>query len=130
MSSHGSTKNKTISVYVLRLQGDKYYVGQSKHPKQRIKEHFDGKGSSWTRLHKPIEVVHVIETKFTHWRAALEVETALTLELMRSHGWQNVRGGLFSSSQLACAPTFLIDPITSKAISNNSFRPTPLRGVD
>jgi translation initiation factor RLI1 len=28
--------------------------------KQRIKDHFSGKGSAWTKLHKPIGVVKII----------------------------------------------------------------------
>lgn len=97
-------KSKKISVYILELSGENYYVGQSKKPAQRIKEHFAGDGSSWTRLHKPIEVIKIIETNVSSWRAALEIETLLTLELMKIYGWQNVRGGPYSASDLVCEP--------------------------
>ena len=95
---------KTISVYVLKLHGDKYYVGQSRHPERRIKDHFEGKGSAWTQLNTTVEVVRVIPTTATSWRAALEIETSLTLELMRVFGWQNVRGGGYSSCHIASPP--------------------------
>lgn len=95
---------KTISVYVLRLQDEKYYVGQSKHPDERIKEHFEGKGSKWTQEHSPVELVKVIQTVTTNWRAALEIEKTLTLELMKVYGWKNVRGGGYSVCNLAKIP--------------------------
>ena len=51
-------KNKTIKkVYVLKLENDRYYVGESISPDTRIQNHFKGKGSAWTRLYKPIEVL-------------------------------------------------------------------------
>lgn len=97
-------KSKSIFIYVLELNGDRYYVGQSKKPTQRIKEHFAGKGSSWTRLYKPVEVIKIIETNTGSWRRALEIETQLTLKLMKIYGWRNVRGGPYSASDLACEP--------------------------
>ena len=95
---------KNISVYVLRLQGEKYYVGQSKHPDERIKEHFRGKGSKWTQMHSPIEVVRVIQTNTSNSRAALEVEKELTVKLMQIFGRENVRGAGHSACHLANIP--------------------------
>ena len=44
-------KNKNIKkVYVLKLEDDRYYVGESISPDTRIQNHFKGKGSAWTRL--------------------------------------------------------------------------------
>jgi predicted GIY-YIG superfamily endonuclease len=106
-TSNSKRGKKRISVYVLKLSGEKYYVGQSKHPAQRIKEHFAGEGSSWTRLHRPVEVARIIELPTNSWRAALEVETHLTLELMKIYGWSNVRGGPYSASDFACKPRLL-----------------------
>lgn len=97
-------KSKRISLYVLELSGEKYYVGQSRNPIQRINEHFAGDGSSWTRLHKPVGIVKIINTNFSSWRAALEMEALLTLELMKIYGWKNVRGGPYSASDLVCEP--------------------------
>ena len=44
------------TVYVLECENDKYYVGSTKHKRQRYRQHFDQKrgGSAWTRLHKPM----------------------------------------------------------------------------
>ena len=47
------------TVYVLECENDKYYVGSTKHKRQRYRQHFDQKrgGSAWTRLHKPKNVI-------------------------------------------------------------------------
>lgn len=110
MPARPTSKRSPISLYVLRLAEEKYYVGQARNPAQRIEDHFRGNGSSWTQLHKPVEVVKILETNASTWRAAVEIETFLTLELMKIYGWQNVRGGSYTASTLACAPVSLRDP--------------------
>ena len=51
---------RKTNVYILRLLAGKYYVGISKNPQKRIKDHFAGKGAGWTRTYAPIgvEAVH------------------------------------------------------------------------
>lgn len=95
---------KKIFLYVLRLQGDRYYVGQSTNPTERIKKHFDGEGSSWTRLHAPLEVVKTVALDTTSWLAATAIENTLTLELMQIFGAENVRGGAYSANNLSYDP--------------------------
>ena len=92
---------KNIFLYVLRLQGDKYYVGQSRNLADRMKKHFGGKGSAWTRLHPPLEVVKTIELDTTSWITAAEIETYLTLDLMKIYGADNVRGGAHTAISLS-----------------------------
>jgi predicted GIY-YIG superfamily endonuclease len=42
-------------IYILKLEGGKYYVGKTNNVDQRLQQHFDGTfGSAWTRLHRPI----------------------------------------------------------------------------
>jgi DNA primase len=49
-----STTNYLIgNVYVLRLEDDCFYIGFSRNLDRRIKEHFSGNGSVWTKKHKP-----------------------------------------------------------------------------
>jgi hypothetical protein len=45
-----------------------------------------GGGSSWTKLHKPIEVVE-------RFVGGKDNEREKTLEYMRKYGWENIRGG-------------------------------------
>jgi predicted GIY-YIG superfamily endonuclease len=47
----------TTNVYALKLAGGKYYIGKSDNIEQRIKSHFSGAGSAWTREHAPVKVI-------------------------------------------------------------------------
>lgn len=97
-------QRKYIFLYVLRLEGDKYYVGQSRNLTERLKKHFEGRGSSWTRLHRPLEVVSTVELGTTSWVTAMRAETYLTLDLMKIYGTDNVRGGAYTACILPSAP--------------------------
>ena len=77
-------------IYVLELENGKYYVGYSLLYKHRIQKHFDGDGSSWTRLHKPVKVVEILE-------GTKDTEREVTLRYMRTHGWENVRGAGYTA---------------------------------
>ena len=44
-------------IYVLMLRDYKFYIGQSANPDSRIRKQFDGKGSAWTKLYPPVEVI-------------------------------------------------------------------------
>ena len=77
----------TIMIYVLLLENSKWYVGYTNRINgDRFLEHFDEKGSEWTRLHKPIQVMLFRE-------GTLDDERRITLEYMEKYGWYNVRGG-------------------------------------
>ena len=85
-----------IKIYILRLENEKYYVGQTVNVKERFKNHKKGKLSSeWTKLHNPIEIIEVIETRFKDVSEAMFLENSITIEFMKKFGWKNVRGGDF-----------------------------------
>jgi predicted GIY-YIG superfamily endonuclease len=75
----------TTNIYVLHLQGGAYYVGKSDDPMRRYQEHLDGRGSAWTKLHRPIAVERVIAG------ASPFDEDKITKELMAKHGIDKVR---------------------------------------
>ena len=85
---------RTTNVYILRLVAGKYYVGISKNPQKRIKDHFAGKGAGWTRKHAPLAVeavyngVNVFE------------EDMWTKRLMAEKGILNVRGGYYVRDEI------------------------------
>ena len=83
-------------VYVLKLEGDRYYVGKSSDVAKRVKEHATGKGAGYTKLYKPTQVVEVRPMK------SEQDENNLTREYMTKYGVNNVRGG--SYTQIALAP--------------------------
>jgi len=49
-----------ITIYILKLEHDKYYIGKTTNPDFRISQHFELCGSSWTKKYKPLEIVEVI----------------------------------------------------------------------
>ncbi|MFC1509061.1 GIY-YIG nuclease family protein [Candidatus Omnitrophota bacterium] len=45
-------------VYILRCKGGTLYTGSTTDICRRIKEHNTGKGGSYTRIHKPVEIIY------------------------------------------------------------------------
>lgn len=87
---------KTTSIYVLKLEHGKYFVGESDDPVKQLEEHREGLGPLWTQLHKPIQILEIIPFQ----RGQLDVYTKRT---MRSYGIENVRGGTWSMARLTDA---------------------------
>lgn len=74
-------------VYALALENNKYYVGISPKAEKRIRKHFTGRGSNWTKLHKPIKILEI------RYDCNYEDENNYTLKYMIKYGIENVRGG-------------------------------------
>jgi len=78
-----------MRLYVLELEGGKYYVGQTHNLQRRFQQHVDGEGSVWTRKYAPLAIESSV---------ALDGplhEDRVTKELMYKHGIDNVRGGSY-----------------------------------
>ena len=83
-----------IDIYVLELEEDKYYIGQTKDVNLRFEQHLKGKLSSeWTKKYKPLRIIEIITTNFTKISEAISLENSITVKYMRKYGWENVRGG-------------------------------------
>jgi hypothetical protein len=80
-------------IYVVRCEGDLYYVGKSERGSQRIMEHLAEQGCEWTRAHKPVEVVEQLEGDGF-------IEDAVTKRYMAEHGLDRVRGGSYCTMEL------------------------------
>ena len=79
-------------VYILHLTNNKYYVGESINPQKRIKDHFNGRGSTWTKINKPLSFFDPLTLPQENlW------ELTETLRQMNLHGIDNVRGSLFTN---------------------------------
>lgn len=89
------TTNSKTNLYVLKLEGGRRYVGKSENPQKRIQQHFDGKGSVWTKKHKPISVEKIIPN-VSHFD-----EDKVTKEMMSKYGIDKVRGGSYTSEKLS-----------------------------
>jgi predicted GIY-YIG superfamily endonuclease len=93
-------KSLPYKVYVCSSV-DKWYVGVTKKSLDvRFHEHLEGKtGATWTRIHPPLAIA--LHKEFLTRREANVEETAHTLELMRQHGIENVRGGRYVAANLS-----------------------------
>jgi predicted GIY-YIG superfamily endonuclease len=82
------------SIYILQLENQCYYVGRSDNVDQRIQQHFDGQGSAWTKLHKPVRVENIISN------SDVFDEDKYVKKYMQEHGIDKVRGGSYSQTDL------------------------------
>ena len=46
-------------VYILRCDDGSYYTGHTKDIDHRVKQHRQGQGARYTRMHEPDEIVYV-----------------------------------------------------------------------
>lgn len=90
-------KNPTRNyyLYALKLENGNYYVGVTSHKDatKRYEQHVEGKGSKWTKLHKPIKMIEVRDIGMCRQTTAIEVENLMTREYMAKYGMYKVRGG-------------------------------------
>jgi len=84
-----------LSVYVLKLTNNKYYVGKTTNVEQRMIQHRRNEGSEWTQLYKMIEIDNVFNN------CDDEDEDKYVIQYMKKYGIDNVRGGSFSELNLS-----------------------------
>jgi len=76
-----------VNIYVLELQGNKYYVGKTNHTFQRFNQHKSGSGAKWTQKHK-------VKDLFAFHKDMKDTdENKITIQMMKKYGVRNVRGG-------------------------------------
>jgi len=93
----GLNQNNMSTIYVLRLQQGKFYVGRTLKPVQeRFQEHLDGGNmcSEWTKRYPPIEIMN--QTPGDGYD-----EDSETVRMMSKYGIENVRGGIYSQTKLS-----------------------------
>ena len=79
-----------VAIYVLKLVRGKYYVGLTRRNIDRVLDHLDGAGASWTRKYPPVQRNPVVS--FQEGLRESD-EDRITLETMAKYGVRNVRGG-------------------------------------
>jgi hypothetical protein len=83
-----------LTIYWLKLEHGKYYVGKTTQLNFRLGDHFSGNACEWTRVHKPISVLKIIPN-CDHFD-----EDKYTKIAMSQFGIDNVRGGSYSQIEL------------------------------
>ena len=88
------TEHAMIYIYVLKLQGGKWYIGRTENPQFRLENHFMGSGSSWTARYPPVAVHELIPG------CDVFDEDKQVIKYMSQYGIDNVRGGAFANLEL------------------------------
>ena len=83
------------NIYVLRLQGGRYYIGKSDNVMNRYQQHLNGSGSAWTRKYTPVSLEKTI-TNVSPFE-----EDKITKEYMSKYGIDKVRGGSYVEMELS-----------------------------
>jgi predicted GIY-YIG superfamily endonuclease len=84
----------TTNIYVLKLEGGRYYVGKSDNVMKRYEQHVGGCGSAWTKKYKPISLDRTIKNSSPF------DEDKVTKEYMAKYGIDKVRGGSYCEMNL------------------------------
>ena len=84
----------STNIYVLRLEGGRYYVGKTDNLERRQQEHLNGTGPAWTKKYKPVAVEEIIRN------ASPFDEDRYTKEYMSKYGVDKVRGGAYCQINL------------------------------
>ena len=85
----------TTNIYILRLEGGRYYIGKSDNVRNRYEQHLNGNGAAWTRKYKPISLERTINN------VSPFEEDKITKEYMSKYGIDKVRGGSYVEIELS-----------------------------
>lgn len=80
------------SIYILKLENNKWYIGKTANIHERIQQHLNGCGAEWTKLYKPIRPLQYKVKELT----SLCDEDYITEQYMLKYGIPNVRGGSYN----------------------------------
>jgi predicted GIY-YIG superfamily endonuclease len=97
-------------IYILSLDGGRYYVGETVRLVRRLAEHFGGRGGQCTHEHSPEGLVAVYPLPLE--ADAHEFENHMTLLMMRAMGQKYwlVQGGKYTDKFQPQNPSLQIDP--------------------
>jgi len=87
-SHHLVNGNSRLVTYVLRLADGNFYVGITTQLHERLKRHWNNRGSRWTKKHKPYILVGV---------ASGDHEESLYKRCVELHGKDRVRGWTYTN---------------------------------
>jgi len=88
--------NATTSIYKLNLENGKKYIGKTTDVDRRMEQHFGGNGAKVTQKFKPQsgKIIDEVPGFFSD-----DTEQYYTEQNIKKHGYDNVRGGLYTNSK-------------------------------
>jgi len=102
-------KQTMVHIYILELVDGKYYVGKTNNPGFRIEQHFHSGGAAWTKRHRPVRVLEIIDGCDDY------DEDKYTRIYMDKYGIENVRGGSFCEEVLDEATVKMLEKMSNSA---------------
>ena len=75
-----------VDIYVLECEDGNIYVGKTTKSEKRLKQHINGRGAEWTKMHKPKRVMQY----YTNAKDA--DERKVTEQMIKKYGAKKVRG--------------------------------------
>ena len=81
-------------IYVLRLTGNRFYIGKTTNMEQRFEQHLSGTAAAWTKKYKPISIERIIYDIHPY------DEDKFTKQYMATFGIDYVRGGSYTQVNL------------------------------
>ena len=88
--------NTPTCIYKINLEDGKKYIGKTSNFGRRMEQHFSGNGAKVTKKFRPIKAKIIDEVPGFF---SSEVEQYHTEEYMDKHGYENVRGGIYTNSK-------------------------------
>ena len=86
---------KGFFFFVLLLENNNYYIGSTNGVKLAILNEYNGLGSEWTKINKPIELINYIKINDIDKNIIRRKHNKLVIHFMKKKGFRNVRGGDF-----------------------------------
>jgi predicted GIY-YIG superfamily endonuclease len=85
-------------LYVLYLEGDKYYIGITTNFMNRFRQHGGPYGAQWTRKHHPLKVLELHDLGTITNYDAEKIEQDFFEQYRKKYGVTRVRGGRIVST--------------------------------
>ena len=113
-------------LYILSLEDGCYYVGSTTRLDKRFKEHVQGTGAAWTKLHPPLgkELMQTWEIPNMSLFQVEQMEDVLTVAMQKKYGLNRVRGGYTVQTQM------LKKRLPRHILRNNYYQATRKRRVE
>ncbi len=89
------------ATYILELEDDCWYIGNTNNLSTRLSQHFTSNGGShWTSKHKPLRVHQIVYPSCKH------NELLYTLAYMDKYHTKNVRGAYWTKERILSDPIY------------------------